>query len=1438
MSQFIKQQYEIPASIEKIHIDKFSRVALENVLILDQQGDTLIASRSATASLSPLKIIDGIVQINTLSFAAPTIKLQRDTAGAPLNIQYIIDIVNKDKNDESKTDLRINQLLIYDGQFSYDVASEAHSESMLDVNHIAISNFSSNISLKNFNKENLNIYIRSISGKEKSGLELNKLRARIAARGNEVELSNLYISLPSSELYSERITAYSNNCIDSLKISGNLTSNRLSFKDLIPLIPGLSAYELDDIEFSIDGSIDSYSADGNIRISTRDKSAILSGRTTVLSPYDNKRSAKIKIEELFLKEKFIDKVTTLIEGAPQGIAQKLGDTNINGEITLSSDSLAGDANIACSNGSVSTNIQLDDRGNFHIKAHGKDIAIGNIINSTEIKSCDIYTTGKGNFKETTADFTGRISSLELKGYKYAPINIKGNTHKRDASVTITTADPNITATIHINHRTLKKKSHTALTLNVDSLRLKSLNLVKEIKEGTLSFALSGEYESLKDNGSLLNAKMQNFTFDNGTEKSTIRNLHLHDDNTQAKRSITINSDILNADIIGYFDIAKIGQSFLHAAKSHLPALPIEKNKGGNNSYLYRFEILNTRIIEKLIDLPFTINEKSTISGSCHDPNGDIGISAILNNVKVGKSEIRSINLEGKSSEKGISLLANVYKPSTKVIDNNGEKTTINKNLTVGLKSIIKDGAIRNVLNWNDIASNKSTRGEIGVNATLARGTDNKLQFEANFTPGNFFLDDAEWHVTPGSIKGNSEKILVNDLQIFNREQSLKIDGVAGKFIQDSLNVYLKNLEVATIMSFINFNVLKFKGKATGSAHLTSLLYRPDVNGRFDVDSLHIDNALVGQGDIGIGWMDYNKTISLNCGILNKGKEKSEVVGFLSPANDTIMLKIDARDLNAKFINEKVSSFLGDIKGKANGTAYVLGSWKKVDLKGAVALDCSARVNASNVVYNILGDTLYMSPGVLYFDGIDLSDRNGNRGKLSGRITHKHFGEWKCDINAQAERMLVYDTGGFSDLPFYGTIYATGGVNISSDGSNLMLKANVSSEPGSTFVYNSSTASGASDNSFITFTDSRKKNSGKKEVEEPDNDYNMYDRIASKLHLDFMIDATEDLHVKVYTDLKSDDYISFNGNGTINALYDDKDGFSLNGGLNLDRGTYKFTIQNIFPKEFNLEKGSTLTFDGDPYHAGLNLKAKYLVPSASLSDLTTESTKNKTVKVNCVMDIGGTLESPELHFDLELPEGSEEEKELLASVASTQEQKTMQFIYLLGVGKFYTYDYNNAQTESQTSSAVESLISNTLSGQLNNMLGHIINNNNWNISGNFSTSERGWNRMEVEGMLRGRLLNNRLLINGNFGYRENPIANSNFMGDFEIQWLLNKKGNVNLKAYSKTNDRYFSKTNLTTQGAGIIFKFDFNHWRWWKKRKKQESTPAKTPTVAKSGQTTM
>jgi hypothetical protein len=76
-----------------------------------------------------------------------------------------------------------------------------------------------------------------------------------------------------------------------------------------------------------------------------------------------------------------------------------------------------------------------------------------------------------------------------------------------------------------------------------------------------------------------------------------------------------------------------------------------------------------------------------------------------------------------------------------------------------------------------------------------------------------------------------------------------------------------------------------------------------------------------------------------------------------------------------------------------------------------------------------------------------------------------------------------------------------------------------------------------------------------------------------------------------------------------------------------------------------------------------------------------------------------------------------------------------------------------------------------------------------------------------------MLNNRLLFNGQFGYRDNATrANPSFIGDFDLQYLLYPNGNLALKVYNQTNDRYFTKSSLNTQGIGIIMKKDFNGLR--------------------------
>jgi len=234
-----------------------------------------------------------------------------------------------------------------------------------------------------------------------------------------------------------------------------------------------------------------------------------------------------------------------------------------------------------------------------------------------------------------------------------------------------------------------------------------------------------------------------------------------------------------------------------------------------------------------------------------------------------------------------------------------------------------------------------------------------------------------------------------------------------------------------------------------------------------------------------------------------------------------------------------------------------------------------------------------------------------------------------------------------------------------------------------------------------------------------------------------------------------------------------------------------------------------------------------VPNVSMDDLSATTLGLSNTRVDCVMNIGGRPLAPVVTFDFDLPQANEDEKNMVRQMINTEEERNMQVIYLLGIGRFYNQSMQYVSAADQSKTAMNSLLSSTLSNQFNQIMSNMLGTNNWSFGANLRTGETGWDQTDVEGILSGRLLNNRLLINGNFGYRESYYTTNNFIGDFDVRYLLTPSGSVALKAYNQTNDRYFIQSSLTTQGIGLQFKKDFNRWRELlpkKKRKKHAATP--------------
>jgi phosphate uptake regulator len=158
-------------------------------------------------------------------------------------------------------------------------------------------------------------------------------------------------------------------------------------------------------------------------------------------------------------------------------------------------------------------------------------------------------------------------------------------------------------------------------------------------------------------------------------------------------------------------------------------------------------------------------------------------------------------------------------------------------------------------------------------------------------------------------------------------------------------------------------------------------------------------------------------------------------------------------------------------------------------------------------------------------------------------------------------------------------------------------------------------------------------------------------------------------------------------------------------------------------------------------AGLNLKAVYSVSNVSLDDLTTSSLGFSKTRVDCILNLTGRPEQPAVAFDFDLPNASEDEKQMVRSIVSTEEERNMQAIYLLGLGRFFN---TNSEAGTQSEIAMNSIVSSTLSQQLNQFIANAVGNSKWSIGANLKTGDDGWRNMDVEGLLSGKLLDDRLL----------------------------------------------------------------------------------------------
>ena len=942
-------------------------------------------------------------------------------------------------------------------------------------------------------------------------------------------------------------------------------------------------------------------------------------------------------------------------------------------------------------------------------------------------------------------------------------------------------------------------------------------------EAVFSATLSADVHHVAEGIPLGELRIKDFTMVAPEKNYRMDEMVVASQRVPAGNRLSLHSDFASAEFEGRLSSRDLKNCGLALAGECLPGLmEVPESSVEGREWKLRARMDRTDFLNDVLGVPLYLKGPAEIEGNVRADGGRMAVVASVPGVRYKETALNDLKLYVRGAEGAYYCLAQVKK------DMAGGKVQF------AFEASAHDSLLETDLSWKDLAKHRYGGRLSARTAFIGRQKEGAL-FRTDIVPTEVAVGDSLWKIAAGHLEWGKRRLSIDGFRLAHGNQSLTLDGRLSQSADDSIVANLQRMDIDYLLGFANIEPVSFAGQASGKVVLSQSTHNPRISAYLTVEDFLFNNGEMGQADIKGSWEMQEGRIYLSAGMNEQGVGRTLVEGYVSPKDKNLDLSITSFNTNLHFLRRYVGGIFEDLSGRTTGTCRLYGPFKQLDFEGKETVNMSVKIPMTGVTYDVTGGTLDISSGRFDFNDVTVTDKRGGDGKLAGTLYHKHLKNLSYEINAETNRLLLYDLGKSIDMPFYATVFGSGHIHM--DGYPGVFNADISIRPerGTDFVYTLDTPDTFNDVSLLTIRDKSAVQTDKVNIAPVEE---RTQSSGTDIHLNFLLEMTPEASMKIITNEKSGDFLTVHGSGPMRASFYNKGGFNLFGTYTVADGVYKMNIQDIIRKDFELTPGSSITFSGDPYDGDLKLRAVYVVNSASLSDLNIgNSFSESSVRVNCILNLNGKVNSPEVSFDLDLPTVNEDEKQMVRNIISTEEDMNMQILYLLGVGRFYTYDYNSlatSSTQSQSSVAMKSFLSNTLSSQLNDIISNAIGSSNWSFGANLSTGSVGWSDMEVEGLLSGRLLNNRLIINGNFGYRDRSAYSTNFVGDFDIRYLLTPNGNISLKAYSETNDRYFTKSSLTTQGVGIMLKRDFSNLRdlFSTKRKRKAKEAEAVPGASK------
>ncbi len=1370
------------------------------------------------------------VAINEINLEDPVFKLLEFTGNRPpavsnTNLEAPIPDSGQLRWNPGHLQLSIRKLYVKNGSFFNERETErAPFIDHFDGQHFIFSNINGELQNIFLANDTLTTDIK-ISAKEKSGFEIKKLTANLKLTPEIMEFNNLEVRTDKSRMgnyYAMRFKDFNADMSDflhSVKLEGHFDKSYIHADDIAFFAPELKTWNrLIYFEGDAKGSIDNLSVT-QFTLNT-DNTKIKGDLSLKGLPDINGTFIDFKSNDLQTTYTDITRLVPALRNAGLKQLSRLGNIRFTGNFTGFIKDFVAYGNINTSLGSINADLNMklpdDHLPTYSGKISSRGFYLGKLINSNQLGKVALDGKVKGSgfaLNNLDVDFDGRVHSVEFSGYNYQHITMNGRFVKSFFTGELDINDPNLKI---VNLRGSMSLSGDTTKFNLDAdLQLANLQQLKITRDNfSMSGLLNLDFVGNNIDDFLGTAKMYNAVLKHDTSTLSFDYLNLNSFIADGQKTLNLKTNEAEGTLTGRFKILKLPDAFKVFLNRYYPSYFKKPNEfTGDQDFSFLIKTNEVDKYVRLFDKRLKGFDNAVFSGNLKMEKNEFNINA----------SIPEFSYDGKSFE-------------TIELSSKGNLDSLKTNVSV------RDFAISDSLHFpntqlifsskNDLStiqlstSASKTLSDAKLNASLQTYTDG---VKINIFPSSFILNDKKWDLArDGEITIRKSFIEANDLRFTQGNQEIVISTELDD-LSDHTNL-VANLKEVNISDFtpLFLKQPRLEGILTGTVKLRDPFGKQVIEFDASTKEFRLDNQE-------IGLVKLAGEVNTHSGLITM---KADAEGKLYKFNmdgsynykDSSAKQMDIGFHAEKFEMGILDNYLGGIfsnmKGNLNSDLKVYGGTDHRYVTGTVNItEGELKVIYTQCVYKFSNETIIFNPDEIDLGFLQLKDTLNNTGTASGKLEHRFFTDFGFnDIRFETGKMLLLNTNSRDNSQFYGKVIGKALMTLNGPVSDMRM--NITGEPS------------LLDSSHISIPTSTSQETGKIDyIDFIQYGSKMEDEFKGRKETNFLVNmnlkANPACKIDVILDELTGDIIKGRGYGLLNITVGTKEPLTMRGRYDITGGEYKFNFQTFLQKYFTINTGS-ITWNGDPYEALINIDAEYLAYNVDLSSLATSRGKFQVKSnLNIIAHLTNTLKAPKIAFEFEFPQNQQTDYskdpvllENLKKFSKDENEQNRQVASLLLFNTFM--NDNNGGFGASTASFLSGTAGQVISGFLNNQLTRVFQklfndptitpyisfNSNYNL-----TSTELINALEASGNFgfKKAYNNGRLIVSlgGNIDYN-NPYVlqarqtNVLLTPDITVEYFLSKDGKLRIVGFNRTVvDATLGQRNRT--GLRLSYSRDFDKY---------------------------